>query len=220
MGALALLAVTNLLNNAIAPDLYLLWTSVGVIGLAVLARADGLHPRDWGLGRVRRRAALAAVVLSAVTAAGMLVGTRIPGVASAFLDERVSGLSAERIAFDVLVRAPLGTALFEETAFRGVLLAMLAWRFGTSWAVVGSSLAFGAWHVVPALGVAAGNAAVGSALGAHPLGAATAGVVAAGLGGAFFCLLRIRYDHLIVPMAVHATANSLAYLLAWLVMGG
>ena len=43
--------------------------------------------------------------------------------------------------------------------------------------------------------------------------------VAAGLAGAFLCFLRIRYDHLIVPFAVHATATSMGYLLAWLVMG-
>lgn len=219
VGAVALLAAANLLNNVVAPGFYLLWTSLGVIGLALLARADGLSPRQWGLGRVSRRAGVAALALAALTVTGLVVGTHLPGVSSAFIDDRVSGTSAGRIAFDALVRAPFGTALFEETAFRGVLLAMLARRFGSVWAVTGSSLAFGAWHVVPALGVVAGNAAVDAALGSHPGWAAAAGVIASALAGGFLCLLRIRYDHLIVPITAHATANSLSYFLAWLMTG-
>jgi membrane protease YdiL (CAAX protease family) len=218
VGAIALLAAANLLNNVAAPDLYLLWACLATIGLALLARADGLRRRDWGLGPVSRRAARAAIVLAAVTAAAMLAGTQLPGVATAFQDERVVGMSAGQLAFAVLVRVPVGTAFFEEMAFRGVLLAMLARRFGTAWGVAGSSLAFGIWHVVPSLSLVAGNAAVGSVLGAHPGWAASAGVIAAGLAGAFLCLLRIRYDHLVAPLAVHATANSLAYLLAWLMV--
>lgn len=219
VGALALLGVANILGNVVAPALYLLWAVLAVIGLVLLARADGLNRQQWGLGPVHRRAALAALAFAALTAVVMLVGTGLPGVSSAFVDQRVSGMGGGRIAFFALVRAPLGTAVFEEVAFRGILLALFARRFGTVWAVAGSSAAFGAWHILPALGVAAGNAAVVSTLGSDPLWAAIAGVVAAGLAGVFLCLLRIRYDHLIVPVAVHATATSLGYLLAWLVMG-
>ena len=201
-----------------APDLYLLWACVAMVGLARLASADGLHRRDWGLGPIDRRAALAGVALAAVTVGVMLVGTQLPGISSAYLDERVVGMDAGQLAFAALVRAPVGTAFFEEVAFRGVLLAMLARRFGLGWGVVGSSLAFGVWHVAPALGIAAGNAAVGSVLGESPLWAAAAGVAAAALAGAFLCLLRIRYDQLIAPLAVHVTANSLGYLLAWLMV--
>jgi membrane protease YdiL (CAAX protease family) len=216
VGVLVLLAAANLLNNVAAPDLYLLWACLAIVGLALLASADGLHRRDWGLGAIDRRAALAGVVLAAVTVGVMLAGTRLPGISSAYLDERVVGMNAGQLAFAALVRAPVGTAFFEEVAFRGVLLAMLARRFGLGWGVAGSSLAFGVWHVAPALGIAAGNAAVGSVLGESPRWAAAAGVAAAALAGALLCLLRIRYDHLIAPLAVHATANSLAYLLAWL----
>lgn len=218
LGAVGLLVVTNLLNNVAAPSLYLLWAAVAIAGLALLARADGLERRQWGLGPVRLQAALMAVVLVVVIAAAMLVGTQLAGVSSAYLDERVADMTAGQLAFAALVRAPVGTALLEEMAFRGVLLAMLARRFGTGWGVACSSLAFGAWHVVPSLGIASGNVAVGSALGSHPLVAASVGVVAAALVGAFLCLLRIRYDHLIVPLSVHMTSNSLGYVLAWLVM--
>ncbi len=215
-----LLTLVMLLNTIIASGQYLLWGVLGIVGLVLLARADGLRPPHWGMGPVTRRAAAAAIVLAALTATVMLIGTQLPGVSDAYLDERVAGLSGGQVAFAALVRAPVGTASLEEVAFRGVLLAMLARRFGLAWGVAASSVAFGAWHIVPALGLAADNAALGSALGSQPGWAAVAAVVAAGLAGAFLCLLRIRYDHIIVPLAVHATATSLGYVLAWRVVAG
>jgi membrane protease YdiL (CAAX protease family) len=212
------LLVVNLLNNALAPDLYVLWACLALLGLALLARADGLHRSDWGLGPVSRRAAVAALILVAVTASLMLMGTQLVGVELAYRDERVAGMSAGQVAFAVLVRAPVGTALLEEVAFRGVLLAMLTRRFGVAWGIAGSSLGFGVWHVVPSLDLVAGNVAVGSVVGSLAAWAPVIGMVAAGLAGAFLCLLRIRYDHLVAPLAVHATSNGLAYLLAWLMM--
>ena len=216
---LVLLAAVSLLDNVLAPGLYLLWACVAIVGLALLAWGDGLHRRDLGLGPVTRRAAVAAAVVVVITAAGMLLGTQIPGVSTAYLDERVSGMGAGEVAFAALVRVPVGTALLEEVAFRGVLLAMLTRRFGLWRGVAGSSVAFGAWHLLPAVSVAAGNEAVGSALGANSVLLAGVGMAAAGLAGVFLCLLRLRYDHLIVPLALHSTANSLAYFLAWLMVG-
>jgi membrane protease YdiL (CAAX protease family) len=112
----------------------------------------------------------------------------------------------------------VGTALLEEVAFRGVLLAMLTRRLGVAWGIAGSSLGFGLWHVVPSMDLATANAAVGSVVGGLAAWAPVIGMVAAGLAGGFLCLLRIRYDHLVAPLAVHATSNGLAYLLAWLMM--
>ena len=157
----ALLVGVNVLNNAAAPDLYLLWACVAIVGLALLARADGLPRHDWGLGPVTGRAARATAVLVGVTAIVMLVGTQLPGVATAYQDERVAGMGAGEVAFAALVRVPVGTALLEEVAFRGVLLAMLTRRYGTAWGVAGSSVAFGAWHLLPSLDLSAGNAAIG-----------------------------------------------------------
>lgn len=216
LGALALLVATTLLDNLAVPGLYLLWAGLAAGGLVLLARADGLDRRRWGLGPVSRRAARAALALAAVTAAAMLIGTQLPGISSAFADARVAGMTAGEVAFAALVRAPLGTAVFEELAFRGVLLAMLVRRVGSIWAVVGSSLAFGLWHVLPSLGIVRGNAGVVAVLGGQPTWAASSvAVVAAGVAGAFLCLLRNRFDHLVVPIAVHLTATSMGYLLAW-----
>lgn len=218
LAALALLVAVNLLNNSVAADLYLLWACLGIAGLVLLARADGLDRRDLGLGQVTGRVARAALLLAAGTAVVLLVGTRIPGIDTAYLDDRVVGMGAGEVAVAALVRVPVGTALLEELAFRGVLLAMLSRRYGMARGVAGSCIAFGAWHLLPSLGITSGNAALGSALGSSALASAAVGVVAAGLVGALFCLLRIRLDHLVVPWAVHTTANSLGYLLAWLMI--
>lgn len=218
LGAMMLLLAVNAMNNVLAPSGYLLWTSLGVLGMVVLGRADGLQPRQWGLGRVSRRAAVAALTIGAAMCLTMLIGTRLPGVSEAFTDVRVVGMSGRQALFSALVRVPFGTVLFEEVAFRGVLLAMLVGRFGLVAGAALSSLAFGAWHVPPAFGVVTGNAAVQTALGSSPLLAVTVGAVAAAVAGAFLCLLRIRYGHLIVPMAVHVVANGLGYLAAWLLV--
>jgi membrane protease YdiL (CAAX protease family) len=218
LGTLTLLVAVNVLNNSAAPDLYVLWACVAIVGLVLLARADGLRRRDWGFGPVTVRAARAAAVLAAATAAAMLVGTQLPGVTTAYDDARVEGMGAADVAFAALIRVPLGTAFLEEMAFRGVLLAMLTRRYGTAWAVAGSSLAFGAWHLLPSLDLTVGNAAIGAVLGTHCLVTAGIAMVAAGLAGAFLCLLRIRYDHLIAPLAVHVTTNSMGYVLAWIMV--
>ncbi|MGB8022398.1 MAG: CPBP family intramembrane glutamic endopeptidase [Candidatus Nanopelagicales bacterium] len=219
LGALILLLAVNMMNNVLAPRGYLLWTSLGVLGMFLLGRADGLQPQQWGLGRVTRRAAVAALALGATTCVAMLMGTRLPGVSEAFTDVRVLGMSGPQVTFNALVRVPFGTVLFEEVAFRGVLLAMLVGRFGLVAGAALSSLAFGAWHLPPAFGVVTGNAAVQAALGSAPLLAVTVAAAAAAGAGAFLCLLRIRYDHLIVPMAVHLVANGFGYLAAWLLVG-
>lgn len=215
VGVVSLLVSVNILNNLAFPGLYLLWALLGIGCLALLARCDGLQLQQWGLGGLDRRAAVAALALAGLTAAVMLLGARIPGSGAAFADDRVLGMSAGQLAFYAAVRAPVGTAVFEEVAFRGVLLAMLTQRFGRVWGVIGSSAAFGLWHVAPAAGVAAGNEAVASVLGSVPVVAVGVAVVAAGLAGAVLCWLRLRYDHLIVPVAVHATATTLGYVLAW-----
>lgn len=218
LGVVALLLVVNLLNNEIAAGGYLLWTSLGLLGLVLLGRADNLHPPQWGMGRVSRRAALAAAVLAASVCVVLLVATRLPLASDAFADTRVTGLSGAQVAFSALIRVPFGTVLFEEVAFRGILLAMLAKRAGLSWAVALSALAFGAWHVLPSLGLASANAAVHSALGASQPLAMIIGASAGSVAGALLCLLRIRYDHLIVPMAVHLATNGMGYLLAWMLL--
>jgi membrane protease YdiL (CAAX protease family) len=47
------------------------------------------------------------------------------------------------------IRFPLGTALYEEVAFRGVLGALWTRRSGERTARTVAAAAFGAWHILP-----------------------------------------------------------------------
>jgi membrane protease YdiL (CAAX protease family) len=67
------------------------------------------------------------------------------------LGDRRAALAPRELAWQTLVRIPVGTAAFEELAFRGVLYGLLHRAGGKRVALAGSSVAFGLWHVGPAL---------------------------------------------------------------------
>jgi membrane protease YdiL (CAAX protease family) len=222
--AVVALVAVNLLNNWLVPRAYVL-TCVATAGLLLLlARRDGSSWSDLGLGSrslspgLRWSAALAALAL-----AGVAVATTLPAARPAFADARATGLSGAAMLWHALVRVPLGTALLEEVAFRGVLYAMLTQRYGTWAAFAGSSLLFGLWHVLPSLGLRKANAAVASLVGPGPSGtvvAVLAAVVGTALAGVALCELRRRSGSLLPPFALHWSFNSLGLVFAWLMAGG
>jgi membrane protease YdiL (CAAX protease family) len=125
----------------------------------------------------------------------------------------VAGLSVSSLAFMAFVRIPIGTALFEEVAFRGVLFGTWAQRRSVPVALGVSSLVFGIWHVVPALEMLRVNR---PGLAGAWLVLAVAGACAGtALGGVFLGCLRIRTQGLVAPVVVHASVNALATLAAW-----
>jgi uncharacterized protein len=107
----------------------------------------------------------------------------------------------------VLVRIPLGTVLLEEVVFRGALLA--AWRpEGTATAAALSSVAFGLWHVSPALNMVAANR---PHAGTPVRLAVVAGtVLLTSLAGLALAWMRIASGSLAAPALLHATLNGLA----------
>jgi membrane protease YdiL (CAAX protease family) len=54
------------------------------------------------------------------------------------------------VAYQTLVRIPLGTVVLEEVAFRGVVLGLGGSAYGWVWATVLSAALFGMWHALPA----------------------------------------------------------------------
>jgi membrane protease YdiL (CAAX protease family) len=122
-------------------------------------------------------------------------------------DERAAGLGASEIAFNMLVRIPLGTALAEELVFRGVLYGTFR-RSGRAIATVGSSVAFGLWHVRPALASIRANLPDAGEWTTVLL--VLSAVVMTAVAGALFCWLRERAGGIAAPWAFHATLNSLA----------
>lgn len=186
-----------------------------------LARAGGLDAADLGCdpadvpaGARHGGVAGAAILAAAVTAVG------VPATRGLFADGRVVDASARRAAYEVLVRIPLVTALTEELLFRGAVLG--AWRraAGTPVAVAASSLAFGVWHVLPALESHTHNPAGaqlsatistrGSGRAAHVAGT----VLATAVAGAAFAALRLRSRSLLASVMAHAAVNQLGYLAA------
>jgi membrane protease YdiL (CAAX protease family) len=220
---LAVLAVVNFLTNRTSSELYVAWAWLGVGALIWVSRRDGESWSDIGLGKVTKRALVASTVVVLLVLLVYLVAIALPWGSDAFSDDRVSDLSSSEILFRALVRVPFGTVLLEEVAFRGVLLAMLWRRIGTWPGIIASSLVFGLWHVLPSLGITQANDALGEAVGTDS-GGRVVGVLLAVLttfvAGIVFCELRRRFDHLIVPMALHWATNGLGYLFAWVTVTG
>lgn len=199
------------------PRTVLVTGPVGAVGLLVLARSTGLSAAEVGLGRAswRRGAAYAAVCLGAV-AAVYAVAALLPATRTAFMDERYRGgmATALRTAFVVI---PLGTILFEEVAFRGVLWGLLNGQAGPARATLVSSGLFGLWHVLPSLRLNRVNPAVAELVGSGPGGQALAvigAVVFTAAAGVLLCELRRRSGSLLAPIGLHWAVNGLGVLVA------
>ncbi|MFD0853441.1 CPBP family intramembrane glutamic endopeptidase, partial [Actinomadura adrarensis] len=167
--AVAVLAAANVLNNRLAPGAYVVTCICAATALLLLARWDGCTWSDLGLGRDSIRRGLAwAGVAALIVLVVYTVAALLPLVRTVFEDDRAGGANVPRTLWNVLVRIPLGTVLLEETAFRGVLYAMLARRYGVAKAIAASSLAFGFWHILPSWNLASRNAAVEALVGNGP----------------------------------------------------
>jgi membrane protease YdiL (CAAX protease family) len=180
-----------------------------------LARGVGLSSVDLGMARRHVPSGLRwGATLGGVAGAAIVLAAVIPGLSSLFEDDRYSGVSGSDLAFDVFVRIPIGTALFEEVLFRGVLLGMLLRQVRPTTAVATSAALFGVWHVASAATFAGANAGVpegGSWL------VVPVTVLVTGVAGAFLAWLRIRSQSVLAPVLVHAAVNSSALVAAWLV---
>lgn len=209
----ALLAIRNIGGPVLPSAWYIPVNLLMTAVLVVIARRAGVTWRQLGFARHRRLAGLrTGVVVGAVAAAVMAVGALLQPTQAFFDDERVDvAAGGGELAYQTLLRIPLGTVLFEEVAFRGVLLALLRCRISTRAAVVFDSGLFGLWHVVPTLAAARTNDVVGLA----QTGAVAAAVLVTAAGGVLFCALRLRSGHLLAPMLLHLAFNDSGYLLSW-----
>ncbi len=198
------------------PAWYVPVNLVVTIGLLLVARWVGLTQGKLGLERDRVPAGLRwGAAAGLAMGVGLILGAVIPATRPLFDDARAAGIGPGLLAYRTLVRIPLGTALLEEVAFRGVLLG--AWRrISTAGrAAVGSSLVFGLWHVRPALELLNENDAATD--GPERILAVVGAVVATTVGGLALCWLRLRSESLAAPYLAHVAANSLATVGAYLV---
>lgn len=220
---LVLLVVMNVVNNRVAPQShYLLWSFGGSLVMLAVGLLDGLSWTDLGLGWWYMLAGFiwAAIAIGLVTL-GYLIAASIPKTRNAFHDDRISDLSPGRLVFQSMIEVPFGTVLFEEIAFRSVLFAMLAQRYGWVWAVVWSSIIFGLWHILPSIGTHESSAALGSVVGEGKRGnilAIALSVLTTSLAGVLFAALRIVSGSVLAPMGFHWATNGLGYAFSWFII--
>jgi membrane protease YdiL (CAAX protease family) len=188
---------------------------LAAIGLLLVARSSGLSWAELGLGRAALvRGAWYAAGSAALVAVAYIVAVGFPATRGAFRDTRyqVGAGSAVRTA---LVTIPLGTVVFEEVAFRGVLWGLLARDHGTAWATGVSSVLFGLWHVLPALDLARTNTALRSGpdrAGRRVLLTVLGTVAFTTVAGVVFAELRRRSGSLLAPVGLHWATNGLGVL--------
>jgi membrane protease YdiL (CAAX protease family) len=170
-----------------------------------LTAADlGLHPDQLRPG-LRLGSAAAAPVATAFALAALTPATR-----PLLDDQRVVGLDRRQLAYQVLLRIPVGTVAWEEIAFRGVLQAALRRVLAEPAATAVASATFGIWHIRPTAEALAANRL------ARTRGARIAAVTAVAAGtaaaGALLSVLRERSGSLAAPVLAHLAANCTAPL--------
>ena len=170
------------------------------------AAASGLTADDLGLGRDRLRAGLglgSAAAAPVVAAFGLAALT--PATRPLLDDQRIAGLNRRQLAYDVLLRIPVGTVAWEEIAFRGVFRAALRRVLAEPAATAVGSAVFGLWHIRPTAEALAVNRL------AADRGARITAVTAVAAGtagaGALLSLLRDRSGSLAAPVLLHLAAN-------------
>jgi membrane protease YdiL (CAAX protease family) len=211
-----ILAAVNVVDVRVA-HASLVLGPVGAAGLLAIARWAGLSWQELGLGSgTWRRGLIWASGAIGAVAVVFAVGATLPLTRDAFRDGRYR-LDWEHALITAFLLIPLGTVIFEEVAFRGVLWGLIRRGRGTLTATVVSSVLFGLWHVLPSLGLAADNQAIGSAVGQGTSGQAISvlgTVLFTGLSGVVFCELRRRSGSLLASVGLHWATNGLGVLAA------
>lgn len=212
----AALGAYNLIQNLLVPPRAYVPANLGAgLILVGLARRQGCSWDDLGLSRAGwKRGLTIGVVGAVITAGGATKAVANPASHPYLLDARARDQSRRDSWYRAMVRFPIGTALFEEVAFRGVTYCM--WRrSGTSHrkATTATAVAFGAWHLIPSLDALTGNP-LGNRLSSRfaTSGVAVGGAFATGISSLGLTWLRRRSGSLIAPWLVHSAFNAAGYL--------
>jgi membrane protease YdiL (CAAX protease family) len=186
---------------------------IAAVLLLVVGRASGLSWAEIGLASATWRRGLLWAVVS-LGAVGAVYALMLVTPLEVFLDDDRYDQGWAQAWVTALLIVPLGTVLWEEVAFRGVLWAQLRRRWTTQVATVSSSLLFGVWHALPALRFADANEAAGSV--ADPqtatIGTVVVTVLATAAGGAILCEVRRRSGSLVAPIGLHWAVNGLGVI--------
>jgi membrane protease YdiL (CAAX protease family) len=169
------------------------------------AAASGLSADDLGLRRDRLAAGLRLGAAAGAPVAAAFALAPLTPARRLLRDKRVAGLTGRQLAYQVLVRIPVGTVCWEEAAFRAVLPAALHRVLPRSAAIAVTSAMFGVWHIRPTADALRENQL---ATGRAARIAAVGGVVAStSAAGALLSCLRGRSGSLAAPVVLHLTVN-------------
>jgi membrane protease YdiL (CAAX protease family) len=221
--AIAVLAISNVMSNRILPSwAYVPWNLTMAFVLLGIAYRGGAGLVAVGLGiRHWHRPVGVGLLLFGGTALLFALGMIVPATQSAFIDTRIGDADVAQMLWVVLVQIPLGTVVLEEVAFRGVLPALMGGSPAIRWRwipVLGASILFGLWHILPSIGIDNANAAVGGALGHNQVVTTTLAVVSMTIAGVAMCALARLGKGIKTTMLLHWATNSLGFFAAWLLL--
>jgi membrane protease YdiL (CAAX protease family) len=214
----ALLLFANVTVNEILGAPWYVPFNLTVLGVALLlARRAGTTWVAMGMSADRsRRGATVGGLIGIVIVAFFFAAVMFPAAGEAFRDDRIIESSIGLSLYHALFRVPIGTALYEEVLFRGIVFGMLARRTSALAAALWSSLLFGAWHLLPALDAIETNP-IGDAFG-RSWELVVAAVISTFLASMVFVWIRLYSGSIVAPIVVHVASNSTAILVAVLVV--
>jgi membrane protease YdiL (CAAX protease family) len=211
VGLIVAIAAADIVTTRLTPDGWDAPIKAAII-VAFLAWARGFAGLSWdelGFGRAHVRSGLViGTVAALLVAAVIVILVAVPFSRGYFQDHDIERASTATRIFEPLVSIPLGTALFEETIFRGVLLGALL-RTGTRLrAAIITSIVFGFWHIPPALSDAHGKSVIAA------IGVVLGTMAVTSVAGLLFAYLRLRSGSVIAPIFGHIATDSFAYVAA------
>ena len=212
----ALAAYNNVINRHPWHHQRYVALNAGATGAALSAAvASGLTATDMGFGREEWPPGRLGAWAAATVAAGWLVIAAVPATRPVLNDKRITSITGRAVAYQAVIRIPIGTVLWEEAAFRGVLQAALRRVMPETATIVVTSAVFGIWHIRPTLQALRVNGLASD----HRKAVArvAAGAAATAAGGALLSWLRARSGSLTAPVLLHLATNSGGMAAAWAV---
>lgn len=209
---LVLMVIYNLLSHVLLHDNHKLAFAIFMSTVIILIGLNfmSLSLADFGFGNPVKGLIYGGGFAS-VLIIGIGIGSTYKKTKNMFRDTRVLNISPSRLLRKTLIDIPITTVLFEEILFRGLILGFLLTQTDQLNAMIGSSVLFGVWHILPALKFSKTN---GKASG-FPLATVVGTVLFTGLTGMLFAWLRVESTSILAPMVIHFVANSGGFAASW-----
>lgn len=193
---------------------YVAANAAATTGAICWAWASGASWKEIGLDPHDAPRGLAVGAAVSLVTIGLLTRIAETDKARRLLDDRrLDDFSRQQAAYRVAVRFPVGTALFEEVVFRGVLPQAFPFRTASRRDLAAASV-FALWHLIPTASALRANPASEDMSSVRKTAAIVGGSLASGLAGLGFSILRRQSSSVVAPWLVHASYNATAFIVA------